>query len=1108
MTTRFLPATVLLCAAFPVFGGSSLVLTPGVTSASVADPNLAAGQSWRAEFQMHDWTVPSGPTDIWDLNGIGAKAQLLPGGVLRFFDKRDSVTPSVCGLTLVGYINVLVRVQREVPANRFVCELWNYDGTGYTQNALTITNMLAWPYGGGRFGDAYTAVSLGFFRIFSTTVPDGSQAPVTATAGDLTDLKFDGNTKDDSGNRHGVSFPGAVFANTPGQRPFAVIKTAGAPFWSNVISFRAGYPATLDATASYSLADASSAVSYQWQEVSGPTTVKWSARDSATPTVTGLIFGTYRFRLQVSDASNKTASMDLDVGAVATDDNGVVIQANPAADLIFGPMIALGKNPWQYEDYIALHSAQLRSTAYAAISPPSWINNLAGTISYQPFYNTTSYQTTLAGAIAATDTTIALSDATKLDFSTLPTVIQIGYSAPAMEEVRICNAAGNTLTVCFDGRGWRQGLWNEVTAPQAWASGTQVTQMKTAGMGTQFLTDFCPAGPGEEGQIVSTAGTLSVTPNSTVLMGSGTAWSTSLAGLRIRVSGTHSGTPFFFFAGVAAVNSATSITLTRAYPAAADAGGGLSYAIINPGRFIARGWLRSDGTTGQQKSPVSSCESDTQMYHSGADSIANTNTAPQTGQQYSWSATTWVSDAGPNYYDEVLAEYAGYLRSGLALFLNNAHSLGDYWAKNPELDEGYVGNSPRRVGATGLVAAAVLDNRSSNWTAIRKLASNAITGGFSGGAILSPCDTDVREDAYGLSWIALDAMFDPDPAQKAYAQSQLPLAYVRDEGCKNSDGSFAQPFYTGSQGSFTLTHGSTTAAGTSIPASVCNVISSGTITVTNGSSAATGTGFPTLASGARIVIRGTHDGGQYYLYWATYNYNSTTSVTLTGTGGVIQPWAGDSGTFTYQIEGDNAYLSFATSDTDPNLMVSPLAVPVLFGAKWAAAIGPLRWLALFMILRTIRTLTEQVLNSQLMTRFTMRMSIFNFVIMPIAFIAAVPVRGISGVAAAWLVLSPLTIVPLALVLLRHIDLTYRRFFTALLPALAGSAVMFVTVDLLQNLLRADAWSPKGMLALLTAAGATVYAIVILGVFRERILRYLRFLMDLREGKANPVASLS
>ena len=128
--------------------------------------------------------------------------------------------------------------------------------------------------------------------------------------------------------------------------------------------------------------------------------------------------------------------------------------------------------------------------------------------------------------------------------------------------------------------------------------------------------------------------------------------------------------------------------------------------------------------------------------------------------------------------------------------------------------------------------------------------------------------------------------------------------------------------------------------------------------------------------------------------------------------------------------------------------------------------------------------------------------------MPIAFIAAVPVRGISGVAAAWLVLSPLTIVPLALVLLRHIDLTYRRFFTALLPALAGSAVMFVTVDLLQNLLRADAWSPKGMLALLTAAGATVYAIVILGVFRERILRYLRFLMDLREGKANPVASLS
>ena len=42
-------------------------------------------------------------------------------------------------------------------------------------------------------------------------------------------------------------------------------------------------------------------------------------------------------------------------------------------------------------------------------------------------------------------------------------------------------------------------------------------------------------------------------------------------------------------------------------------------------------------------------------------------------------------------------------------------------------------------------------------------------------------------------------------------------------------------------------------------------------------------------------------------------------------------------------------------------IVTPLAVPVVFGAKWSAAIGPVRWLSLFMIVRTMGILTEQVL---------------------------------------------------------------------------------------------------------------------------------------------------
>ncbi len=175
-----------------------------------------------------------------------------------------------------------------------------------------------------------------------------------------------------------------------------------------------------------------------------------------------------------------------------------------------------------------------------------------------------------------------------------------------------------------------------------------VTQLKTTGTGTAFLTDFCPAGPGEEGQITTAVGTVSVAGGSATIAGAGTNWTIpSLQGQRIRISGHHSGIPFVFFATVAAANSATSITLSRPYPAPADTEGGLAYAIIQPQRYMARGWLRPDGTTGQQLSGISSCESDTQIYHYGPDGIANTSTAAQTGQNYSWSATSWLSRVWP-----------------------------------------------------------------------------------------------------------------------------------------------------------------------------------------------------------------------------------------------------------------------------------------------------------------------------------------------------------------------------------------------------------------------------------------------------------------------------
>jgi hypothetical protein len=935
---------LLLClVAVRGFAGQSLVLTPGVRSTGMNDPNLPAQQAWRVEFQLHGWAPPSAATSdgfVWALNGIGASASVVPSNELWVTDTRDSVAGgSPCHLPLAGRTDIVVRVQREPQGGqaRFVCEMWNIDGTGYVQTVLTILSPLAWTYSGGGFGSAFTTAQLGFFRVFLTTLPDGSRPPVTADKGDWTDLEFDGNLKDSSGNGHDVTFDGAAYSSTPDQNPTSFVKTLSAPSWSNWVSLRAGYPATLDGTSSFSMSDGTSAVSYSWQQISGPTNVIWSDRTAAQPMIKGLIFGTYVFGLTVTDPTGNSNTMNLSVGAVATDDNGVVIQGNPAADAIFGPMIAFGKNPWPWEDQMTLHAAQVRKPEIAAISPPAWSSTLAGTISYLPGAASQASQTALSTAISSTDTTITVNDASKLDFATLPALIMI--HAPSawapIEEVQICAANGNTLTVCYDGRAWHAGSFERVASAQNWMAGVTVRQVETLGTGTTFLTDFCAAGAGEPGQVTYSTGMVTPAPGQAALTGVGTAWDNTLSSQRIRIQGTHGGgTPFVFFAGVSSVANGLSLVMTRPWPSDADAGT-FSYAVINNARIMARNWKRADGTTGQQTTNIAACESDTQMYM--ADIFSNVSGA-QTNQQYSYSTGGWLSQYGPNYYDEVLAHYAGYFRSGYDLFLNNARGIGDYWATQPDLDQGYQSTVPRYTSVTGMVAAAVLDGRTSNWYTIRNLAQAAVTNPYLGPS-LAPCGQDLRETSYELSWIALAAQFDPldtgnpkDLNQRSYWKAQLDAAYTRDNGCKSpassaafdpsydSANSFPSSFWVGS-GSYTMTNGSATVTGNGIPATTCNSSPQGSITVTLGSTIATGAGF---TPNAKIVVIGKRV-GQPYLFYSLYTVNSPMSITL------ASPFDGDSGTYSYQIESDTSWLSFGV---DPNDLAN---INTLYACQWVNA---------------------------------------------------------------------------------------------------------------------------------------------------------------------------
>jgi hypothetical protein len=67
-------------------------------------------------------------------------------------------------------------------------------------------------------------------------------------------------------------------------------------------------------------------------------------------------------------------------------------------------------------------------------------------------------------------------------------------------------------------------------------------------------------------------------------------------------------------------------------------------------------------------------------------------TGLQTNMQYAYmDGIGYDNDFGVNYYDEVLAHYALYYRSGWTPALDAARKLGDNWLDYPEIANGDSG---------------------------------------------------------------------------------------------------------------------------------------------------------------------------------------------------------------------------------------------------------------------------------------------------------------------------------------------------------------------------------------------------------------------------------
>ncbi|MBS1858753.1 MAG: hypothetical protein JST11_25505 [Acidobacteria bacterium] len=163
-------------------------------------------------------------------------------------------------------------------------------------------------------------------------------------------------------------------------------------------SFRAGYPAQLDGSRSLAR-DGGEGLQYFWQQLSGPSSARWSSRSAAQPTISMLTSGSYAFQLTVTDGCNQSSTCTVKHGAVATDDNGVVITGQPAVDALLGPLVRLGANPWPWFDDRNKAAAVLQAAGMEANYPAWWDAAGPGTVA------TLSGSTTITGSNTTFTTT-------------------------------------------------------------------------------------------------------------------------------------------------------------------------------------------------------------------------------------------------------------------------------------------------------------------------------------------------------------------------------------------------------------------------------------------------------------------------------------------------------------------------------------------------------------------------------------------------------------------------------------------------------------------------------------------------------------------------------
>lgn len=165
-------------------------------------------------------------------------------------------------------------------------------------------------------------------------------------------------------------------------------------------------------------------------------------------------------------------------------------------------------------------------------------------------------------------------------------------------------------------------------------------------------------------------------------------------------------------------------------------------------------------------------------------------------------------------------------------------------------------------------------------------------------------------------------------------------------------------------------------------------------------------------------------------------------------------------------------------------LVSPIAVPLIFGDKWIVAVPVLQVLVLASALSSLALLSQHVLGATGEAIVATRLNLTALVVMPIAFLIAARMYGSLAVATVWLLAQPALIGLPLLRMKRAIGLSLPTYLQSLKAPIISATVMSISVALLDLVLPSVV--PILRLAILSTVGAAIYAAVFFGFFGARV----------------------